>query len=52
MKAKEKEQKKRDRLLGISGTSASDTGSNGGTGSIDRSSVSANKNAPEMREGA
>ena len=52
MKAKEKEQKKRDRLLGISGTSACDTGSNGGTGSVDRSAVSADKNAHEMREGA
>lgn len=52
MKAKEKEQKKRDRLLGISGISACDTGSNGGTGSVDRCAVSADTNAPEMREGA
>ena len=52
MKAKEKEQKKRDRLLGISGISACDTGSNGGSGSVDRCAVSADTNAPEMREGA
>ena len=52
MKAKEKEQKKRDRLHGINGTSACDTGGNGGADTADRSAVSADTNAPEMREGA
>lgn len=52
MKSKEKEKKKHDRLHGINGTSACDTGGNGGTGSVARSAVSAEKSAPEMREGA
>ena len=52
MKAKEKEEKKRDRLHGINGTSACDTGGNSGAGSSDRSAVSADNNAPEIKKGA
>lgn len=40
MKAKEKEEKKRDRLLGISETSSRDSDSDSGTCSVDRSAVS------------
>ena len=52
MKAKEKEEKKRDRLHGINGISACNTGGNSGAGSPDRSAVSADYNAPEIRKGA
>ena len=52
MKAKEKEEKKRDRLHGINGTSACDTCGNSGAGSPDRSAVSADNHAPKIRKGA
>ena len=52
MKANEKEEKKRDRLRSLNGTSACDTGGNSGAGSPNRSAVSANYNAPEIRKGA
>ena len=52
IKAKEKEEKKHDRLLSLNGTSARDTGGDGGAGSPDRSAVSADHNAPEITEGA
>ena len=52
MKAKEKEEKKRDRLRILNGTSACDTGGNSGAGSPDRSAVSADNHAPKIRKGA
>ena len=52
MKAKEKEEKKHDRLLSLNGTSARDTGGDGGACTSDRSAVSADNNAPEITEGA
>ena len=52
MKAKEKEEKKHDRLLSLNGTSACDTGGDGGACISDRSAVSADHNAPEITEGA
>ena len=52
MKAKEKEEKNRDRLLSLNGTSACDTGGDSGACSPDRSAVSADNNAPEIAKGA
>lgn len=52
MKAKEKEEKKHDRLLSLNGTSACDTGGDSGACTADRSAVSADNNAPEITEGA
>lgn len=52
MKAKEKEEKNRDRLLSLNGTSACVTGGDGGACSLDRSAVSADNNASEITEGA
>ena len=52
MKAKEKEEKKRDRLRSLNGTSACDTGGDSGSCTSDRSAVSADYNAPEIRKGA
>ena len=52
MKAKEKEEKKRDRLRSLNGTSACDTGGDSGSCTSDRNDVSADYNAPEIRKGA
>ena len=52
MKAKEKEEKNRDRLLSLNETSACDTGGDDGACTSDRSAVSADHNAPEITEGA
>ena len=52
MKAKEKEEKNRDRLLSLNGTSACDTGGDSGACTSDRSAVSADNNAPEIAKGA
>ena len=52
MKAKEKEEKKRDRLRSLNGTSACDTGGDSGSCTSDRNAVSADYNAPEIRKGA
>ena len=52
MKANEKEEKKRDRLRSLNGTSACDTCGNSGAGSPDRSAVSADNHAPKIRKGA
>lgn len=52
MKAKEKEEKKRDRLRILNGTSACDTGGDSGACSPDRSAVSADNHAPKIRKGA
>jgi hypothetical protein len=52
MKAKEKEEKNRDRLRCLNGTSACDTGGDSGACTADRSAVSADNSAPEITEGA
>ena len=51
-KCADKEEKNRDRLLSLNGTSACDTGGDGGACTSDRSAVSADHNAPKIAKGA
>ena len=52
MKAKEKEEKKRDKLLGVSGVSSCDSDGNSNNGSADRRTVSDTENAMPCGNGA
>ena len=52
MKAREKEEKKRDKLLGISGVSSCVSDGNGNNGSADRCTVSASENDMPCGNGA
>lgn len=52
MKAKEKEEKKRDRLYGSDGVYPCVTGGDSGACTSDRSAVPADYNAPEIGKGA